>query len=60
MKMWVAKNFFFTSFLYIFKQTLIGLYIISFSQLSKLGSSLPLKQLNLIVLYPTVTSEDVC
>ena len=30
MKMWVVRNFFFTSLLYIFQQTLIGLSIISF------------------------------
>ena len=34
MKMWVVKNFFFTSLLYILQQTLIGLFIISFSPLS--------------------------
>ena len=30
MKMWVVRNFFFTSLLYIFQQTLIGLFIVSF------------------------------
>ena len=34
MKMWVVRDFFFASLLYIFQQTLIGLFIISFSQLS--------------------------
>ena len=41
MKMWVVRNFFFTSLLYIFEQTLIGLFIISFFVL-KLVSSLSL------------------
>ena len=44
MKMWVVRNFFFTSLLYIFQQTLIGLFIISvfFTMVLKLVSSLSL------------------
>ena len=34
MKMWVVRNFFFTSLSYIFQVTLIGLFVISFSPLS--------------------------
>ena len=46
--------------LYIVQQTLIGLYIISFSSivLIRFQSSLSLKYLNILLYFPAVTSEE--
>ena len=61
MKMWVVRNFFFTSLLSIyfpadFDWSVYYMYQFFISVLI----SLSLKHLNLVVFYPTVTSEGVC
>ena len=61
MKMWVVRNFFFTSILFFFPQTLIGrlgYYQFFTTVLIRFQSfALAFKS---CVFYPTVTSEDVC
>ena len=58
--MWVARNLFFTSLLYIFQQISIDVYHQFFTIVLIRFQSFSLAFKYLIVSYPTVISEDVC